>query len=129
WFSPLPNFAISDALYESFEESDLRKASWIGKADMDEPVYFPFKYKETDPYSGNPFEDYMIFRLTEQYLIRAEALAHLDEPSDALADLNAIRLRAGLTELEFTDQETLLSDIMHERRIEFFCEGGNRWYD
>ncbi|PUZ24432.1 Starch-binding associating with outer membrane [Chitinophaga costaii] len=71
-----------------------------------------------------------IFRLAEQYLIRAEARLNKPAPdyTGALQDLNAVRQRAQVTALTFKDSPTLQSDILAERRVEFALEP-QRWYD
>ena len=72
----------------------------------------------------------MVLRLGEQYLIRAEARAMLGNIGGAQADLNAIRNRAGLANYSgATDQTSLLSALLTERRHELLCEWGHRWFD
>lgn len=70
-----------------------------------------------------------LLRLDEQYLIRAEARAQQNKVKEALNDLNLIRKRAGLLELNLIDKNSLLSAIEHERRVELFCEWGHRFFD
>jgi hypothetical protein len=126
----IPKFELTPALYNAFEVDDQRKVNWIAETEVNSIVYYyPYKYKNYYATSSATIEDYMILRLGEQYLIRAEARAQLDQLSDALDDLNLVRQRAGLADLSFTDKQTLLADIMQERRIELFAEWGNRWYD
>jgi hypothetical protein len=63
-------------------------------------------------------------------LIRAEAEAQEGKLSDAIADLNIIRNRAGLPDLSLSlDQAQVLTAVMQERRIELFGEWGHRWFD
>jgi hypothetical protein len=71
----------------------------------------------------------MVFRLAEQYLIRAEARAKENNISGSQADLNIIRARAGLPNTTATDVNSLISAIIHERQTELFTEWGNRWFD
>jgi hypothetical protein len=49
----------------------------------------------------------------------------------ALADINIIRKRAGLPDIKIAGmtQAAVLAAVMQERRIELFCEWGNRFYD
>ncbi len=69
-------------------------------------------------------------RLAEMYLIRAEAIARSNGDLDAaLADVNTIRLRAGVEEKELTDKATLLDDIRKEKMLELFYENGESWFD
>jgi hypothetical protein len=69
-----------------------------------------------------------VLRIAEQYLIRAEARAQDKKLTEALADLNAVRSRAGLTNSTATTQDEILLAIENERRIEFAFEP-HRWFD
>jgi hypothetical protein len=53
----------------------------------------------------------------------------LDKLSDGLADLNVIRLRAGLAALSTLTKEQLRDAIYKERRCELFGEFSDRWID
>lgn len=70
-----------------------------------------------------------IIRLAEMYLIRCEAnYSNLNDniSSQALEDLNKIRVRAGITELtmsHFPDQSTFFDSLVVERSREFLMEG------
>jgi hypothetical protein len=123
-----PNYVVTDFLLANFEPGDLRKNAWLGiNVVGSQTYYYPFKYKVR--FGNDKIEYNMVFRLAEQYLNRAEAMAQQDKIIDAEADLNIIRSRAGLPDVTTTDQATLLSAIMHERQIEFFAECGHRWFD
>lgn len=78
-----------------------------------------------------PRDEYnMVLRLAEQYCIRAEARARLDQLPDAVSDLNAIRKRAGLFDLPtISTQNQVLAAVEQECRNEFFAEWGHRWFD
>lgn len=71
-----------------------------------------------------------IFRLAEQYLIRAEARVKKATPDlpGALADLNAVRVRARLSPATFTQAVDIIQAIEDERRAEFALEP-HRWFD
>ena len=71
-------------------------------------------------YSNAPFHH---LRLAEMYLNRAEARAKQGKTSDALADLNTIHTRAGLTALNGLSGQSLLTAILTERRMELAFEG------
>ncbi len=133
------HLTISDNLLNAFEAGDKRKTSWIGAAapnaqNVPGQYYFPHKYK-TGTYNrvigGTPTEFYMVLRLAEQFLIRAEAAANgAGSVTDAIDDLNMLRHRAGLSDLPYgLDQTQLLAAVAQERRVEFFCEWGHRWFD
>jgi hypothetical protein len=69
-----------------------------------------------------------IIRIAEVYLIRAEARAQQNELSGALADLDAIRTRAGLPNSTAASQSDILLAIEQENRFEFALEP-HRWFD
>jgi starch-binding outer membrane protein, SusD/RagB family len=123
-------FVIHDELAESFDDSDTRRQLWIGIIeDAGVPYYHAFKYRvvEKDP---SRKENYVLFRLAEQLLIRAEAHAELNKAGEALNDLNKVRSRANLDDVEnITDKDEIIDLIITERRKEFFCEMGHRWLD
>jgi starch-binding outer membrane protein, SusD/RagB family len=129
-----PNFYLSNYLLNDFESGDKRKAAWVDSIVYEGNVYYyPYKYK-SGPAQYNPgapaTEYYTVLRLAEQYLIRAEARAQLNDLSGAISDVNIIRTRAGLPALpDSMNQLQVLSAIQHERRIELFAEWGHRWFD
>lgn len=123
---------LSDRLISAFDPGDQREADWVGVfMTTDVPAltyYYPYKYKI--PYGNTMVSEYvMVLRLGEQYLIRAEARAQQGDLAGAAADLNVIRTRAGLPNAAAGSQSQLLSDILHERQVELFTEGGHRWFD
>jgi starch-binding outer membrane protein, SusD/RagB family len=69
-----------------------------------------------------------ILRIAEQYLIRAEARANNNDLTGALADLDAVRDRAGLPASTAASPSDILLAIENERRLEFAFEP-HRWYD
>lgn len=127
------NSLITDGLLNSFETGDLRKDNWIGTYDDQGTIlHFPYKFKSGD--YGLPItEHYVVFRLAEQYLIRAEARAQLDDLDGAIADVDTLRKRAGLPLISDTNpgigKDALLLAIEKERRAELFTEWGHRWFD
>jgi hypothetical protein len=48
---------------------------------------------------------------------------------NGLSDLNTIRTRAGLANIQSASKSDVLDAIMQERRVELFLEYGNRWFD
>lgn len=123
-----PSYALTDWQMNAFETGDLRQTNWVLTTDVNGVTYnCAAKYKNS--YSGTPIEDFTFFRLGEQYLIRAEALAHLDMLDSARGDINTIRARAGLGATTAVTKDEVLLAIEHERQTELFCELGQRWYD
>jgi len=89
---------------------------------------FAHKYKAIFSVTES-LEYSILFRLAEQYLIRAEARAQLGNSIGSQNDLNLIRSRAGLPDISVNTREELLIAILHERFVEFFTEQGHRWFD
>ena len=128
---PPPNWALTTSLIDAFEPGDDRFTNWVGSATdmaMTDTWYYPFKYKESAPTSSSLEYD-ILFRLAEQYLIRAEARAQLEDIIGAQTDLNIIRNRAGLNNTTASSTNDLLNAILQERRVELFTEFGHRFFD
>ena len=72
-----------------------------------------------------------MLRMGEVVVNRAEAHAHMGHDADALADINAVRTRAGLTgdaQMTLTNMkargyEDVLDAVLDERRMELYYEG------
>lgn len=124
-----PTYRIAESLLKAFDTDDKRKEQWLQYNEIDGDTYFyPFKYKVR--FGEIKLEHNTVLRLAEQYLIRAEARAHMGDIQGAINDINNIRQRAGLD--PFTEnlslEETLLL-IENERQMELFSEWGHRWFD
>lgn len=134
---PFPPFGyIRDTLFNSFEVNDNRKNSWLSsKIISGKSYYYPYKYKvgvSQAVANGTYSEYYMVLRLAEQYLIRAEARANGAGGGlgGAIADVDKIRTRAGLSNYGGpANKDSVLKAVQHERQIELFAEWGHRWLD
>ncbi|MFD2037568.1 RagB/SusD family nutrient uptake outer membrane protein [Belliella marina] len=126
----LPLFYVNQDLAVMFGEDDAR-ASWLGSFEyLGEEYIYPYKYKVAVNTPTGTQEHLVMLRLAEQYLIRAEARAMLNDFSGSLEDLNMVRKRAGVAEIaNVSGQEALLGLIARERRLELFSEQGHRWFD
>lgn len=123
-----PTYLVTSSLRIAFENGDGRRTEWVKlRLFKNDTLYLPFKYKV--PNGAILSEYYLVFRLAEQYLIRAEAEINQNKFSLAQADINMIRARAGLPNTTASDLQSLKSAVEHERRIEFFSEWASRWYD
>lgn len=122
---------LTSSLVNSFKPNDMRLSKWIAQSTVPYNLHYAIKYKEN--YSNATGAEYsMIFRLAEQFLIRAEARAKQDKLTgfnSAESDINTIRKRAYLSDTVFVDKADLLLGIEEERRKEFFTEWGHRWLD
>lgn len=128
----LPKFPVRDELVNAFETGDQRGKVWLDYNGS--PNVEPFFGKRTyyaNKYPRNDIErtNYVLLRLAELYLIRAEARAMQNKNDLAAADLDLIRNRAGLGKITATDQQSLLTAVAQERRIELFAEWGHRFFD
>lgn len=120
-------FVASQDLLDLYSSADIRGELYqmeylktsVNNVIVESPYFFIKKFQD-DP--GTTF-----IRLSELYLIRAEARARLNRELDiALADLNSIRTRAGISVLSNT--ANLLEEIFLERRRELAFEG-NLFFD
>jgi starch-binding outer membrane protein, SusD/RagB family len=127
-------------LVNSFNPKDLRLANWINTVVTNSGQEFTYAYKYKIGIEDEPVKEYStVFRLAEQYLIRAEARIHLGKVIEGIADINEIRSRATDKTLPAVDQLPQLSAsvetneaitaIEQERRWELFTEWGHRWFD
>ncbi len=115
------NYVASQDLISLYETNDIRKnlflikplSTLVNESQVSRDYYFTKKFQD------NP--GYVAFRLSEQFLIRAEAALRLDNPSQATTDINTIRARAHATLL--TNSENLEEAVFLERRKELCFEG------
>lgn len=84
-----------------------------------------YTYKYTSVYTSNAPIHYL--RLAEMYLNRAEAQVKLGNNTAALADVNVIRTRAGLTAATGLNGQALFDEILKQRRLELAFEGQNSY--
>ncbi|MCI9844566.1 RagB/SusD family nutrient uptake outer membrane protein [Flavobacterium pectinovorum] len=121
--------ALNTNLVNSFDPADGRKVNWIKTVSKGSlSWHYAYKYKERT-FTSVSLEYSVVFRLAEQYLIRAEARAKQGDLIGAKEDLNAVRKRAGLQETTAVGKEDILTAILEEKRWEFFTEFGNRFFD
>lgn len=126
---PPPMSALNGNLVFSFPTGDLRRSHWIGDiTDGSSTWYYPNKYKFTLTEGGSQ-EFSIVFRLAEQYLIRAEARAYQGDLIGAKEDLNKVRNRAGLADTSASTADQIIAAVLQERRLEFFTEHGHRFFD
>lgn len=127
----LTKVRLSQDLIRTYELHDERFKNWIGYRE-DRDVFHAFKYKHRST-TEEIIEYSMVLRLAEQYLIRSEARARKGDIAGALADLDKIRERAGLSSLAETTSELgedqTLEWVMEERKKELFTEWAHRWMD
>ena len=114
------------SLINLYEAADIRRTTYLVTRNG---IPVPNKYFAKSTAAGNPdgVVNFKVFRTAEMYLIRAEALAMLNQEGAARTDLNALRTARGAS----TGNEAgaaLLTAIQTERRKELFIEG-HRFFD
>lgn len=131
---------LSDYIVNSFEPGDLRRINWIDSVTVG-PTTYNYAYKYKAGLSQTTVTEYsIVFRLSELFLIRAEANARLNNIAGAAGDLNTIRDRARATATvaipnplpvlsSSLSQTQLYTAVEHERQTELFTEWGHRWLD
>ncbi|NWL02872.1 RagB/SusD family nutrient uptake outer membrane protein [Flavobacterium johnsoniae] len=126
---PPSSAALNSAIINSFTSVDKRKNSWTGSLSSGASTwYYPFKYKEF--YNTSVSKEYPIMlRLSEQYLVRAEARAQQGDIIGSKEDLDQIRQRAGLSKTTAVTKQEILDAILEERKLELFSEYGHRFFD
>lgn len=126
---PPADVALNPNFINAFEIGDQRRQKWIGSVSKAGSTwYFASKYK-VKLKTASSTEYSILFRLAEQYLIRAEARAQQGDLIGAKEDLNKIRQNAGLSNTNAVSQQEILEAVMQERRFELFTESAHRFFD
>src|SRR5699024_6955197 len=87
------------------------------------------KFASVEDAQSRDFDaNYIFFRYAGLLLLRAEAMAKLNKPNEAIALLNEIRKRAGTPDYSGGGGQDLKDAIFMERRKELIGEGW-LWYD
>ncbi|MFT3737762.1 MAG: RagB/SusD family nutrient uptake outer membrane protein [Breznakibacter sp.] len=115
--------APTESLAGVFENGDTRSEASVA---MDGANVYANKYIDLKTGADNV----VVLRLSEMYLIRAEALARSENPvvKDIQDDVNAVRNRSGLGDTPASTVAGLIDAIARERRVELAFEG-HRWFD
>ncbi|MBP6978126.1 MAG: RagB/SusD family nutrient uptake outer membrane protein [Lentimicrobiaceae bacterium] len=88
---------------------------------------YPFLNKWRNFVEGSD-QNYIIYRLADILLLKAEALNELGDVSGAASLVNQIRTRVQLPNTTASSQDAMRLAIEKERRLELVFEG-HRWYD
>ncbi len=114
-------YNVDPDLTDAIEPDDERAGLFVFERGSDRPV------KWSNPNNANNVK---VLRLGEMFLIRSEAAVFdTNDPNAGLDDLNEIRDRAGLDDLDpFADLDEYVDALLQERRIELNYEG-HRFFD
>lgn len=117
---------VTTDFYNSFESSDLRRKLLLSSTDPTIDPIMMLKFPADPATDGyNSGTDYPLIRLADVILMRAEALANLNNLEGAVNEINKVRNRAGLSDLDAANftKTSLLSHIYMERKWELYFEG------
>jgi len=92
------------------------------------PYYAKWRWPDHEQQNNRENNNWIVFRYADALLRRAESLARLNRPDEALIFVNQVRDRAGLPPLAGLSGEALLDQITQERAWELAGEG-HRWTD
>jgi hypothetical protein len=116
-------------LISKFNANDKRFASSIVFKEVPYDTYFPATNYPIANKIRQKDSEIILMRLADILLLKAEALAELNRPQEAMAIVNTIRRRAGIEELSVNvSQQEARLDVEQERQLELAFEG-HRWYD
>lgn len=86
------------------------------------------KYQHSHSIFGESDQNFPVYRYAEVLLMLAEVLNEQNQTAEAREFLNRVRRRAGLNDLNISDQAALREAILKERRVELAFEN-KRWID
>lgn len=128
-------------LHKKYDPEDTRKAAtiteyWKAPGSSGSGEWRPYVNKYAVPHQGRTSSgiDLPVLRYADIVLLKAEALYHLNRPSEALTALNQVRARAfGNTSHNYTMQDIstpddFLDKLLLERQLEMAFEN-QRWFD
>lgn len=142
-YAPYKNYQVTnsyisyntDFMEEIFprDVSDNRKSAWYLQdylytgGDKFMMLKFANVYANDQAEDVNPDDNQTVFRLSDAYLLHAEALAEMGNDDKARIRLNLVRARAGAP-ASIKSGDELKEEIFYERCRELMGEG-HYWYD
>lgn len=130
YFSTAPPiaYALSANLISSFDTADLRKQKWTTSLSAAGVTFYRNdKYKN---FATNADEYSVVMRIEEVYFVLSEALAKQNKVAEAVSYVNVIRNRSGVSAFSGTlTQQAFITELLKEKRREFFAEQGLRFFD
>lgn len=120
-------FEPSDKLKSQYNRTtDIRFNAFFGAASGDTSIVKKYPGSALGP----QINDHKIMRISEMYLLRAEAYAESNQLTQASADLNAVRAAriTGYTNVTLASKDEAITAIINERFKEL-CYEGFRFFD
>lgn len=129
----LNNYAINVDHFQRYtEEQDIVRGAWASYSPTTGELWkFTGADNRGSARRSRQDGNWIIYRLADVVLMRAEALNRLDRRQEAVTALESIRRRANLFNMTVSASSTLeeVEDaILYERGLELAFEG-KRWYD
>lgn len=132
-------FLVNSSFYPLYENSAapdrVRGAEATYNSASNGKIYWKYIGVSTsDLRRAGPDPNFIVYRLADVMLMRAEALSHLEDADkvEALGLINIIRTRANLPAYDInftaTDTNSLVDLVLNERALELAMEG-KRWFD
>jgi starch-binding outer membrane protein, SusD/RagB family len=116
-------------LFNAFETGDARKPTCINIYTVgSNTTYYTRKYIDQPPTSNEGENNWIVLRYADVVLLYAESLNETGDSTNALAQLNTVRVRAGLLPRAGLNRAAIRTQIDRDRRIEL-CFEGHRWFD
>lgn len=118
----------SSELFNAFSAGDIRRGVALVPSAASPTGFTINKYPPNA--DANYINDFKIMRVSEMYLVRAEALARQSQFGPAAADVAAIRTARGSSTATptYANLAAAMQDIVNERRLEL-CFEGHRYLD
>ncbi|MFY1046105.1 RagB/SusD family nutrient uptake outer membrane protein [Chryseobacterium sp. GP-SGM7] len=113
-------------VYNLYSAGDSRRSAYIGLTSSGIP--FSKKLVKTSNTIADGGSNFVVLRLADIFLMKAECFAEQNDFTNANLYLNKIKTRAAIPTTNFTSKDLLLNEIDRERRLEFVGEG-HRWFD
>ncbi|WP_445736288.1 RagB/SusD family nutrient uptake outer membrane protein [Mariniflexile sp.] len=106
--------------WKEFAATASNRNFWFIRLNAGCKKYFP---DDGIPTENNQFKNIPMYRLAETYLFAAEANLMLNNPAEAIKDLNKVRTRANTSAVTTIDLQMILDEQARELAFE-----GRRWY-
>ncbi|OQD41882.1 RagB/SusD family nutrient uptake outer membrane protein [Croceivirga radicis] len=118
---------LKPEFYELYTANDTRKDVYVGT--LESGLAYTNKIAVPTTVVGDSASDWVVLRYADVLLMLAETENELGSTSNAVAYLNQIRERAGLSDYAGgEDKNAIFQEIDLQRRLELVWEG-HRWFD
>lgn len=122
-------YTINPRVLELFEPGDVRGIDGTYSTNNMEI----WKYVGVNPEEerGDALNDnnYIVYRLADIVLLKAEALVETDNFSDALILINEIRVKRGISEIDAEPTREAFEDLLLDERARELLAEGKQWFD